>query len=159
EVGEMSPALQVKLLRVLQQREFERVGGNRTIPVNIRVIAATNKEMDAEVKAGRFRSDLYYRLNVVSLAMPPLRERREDIALLVGHFIEKYSKKCAIRPKKVSPDAMACLMNYDWPGNVRELENALERALVIGSSDMLRIEDLPEGILEKDMPNNGDRTK
>jgi Nif-specific regulatory protein len=159
EVGEMSPALQVKLLRVLQQREFERVGGNRTIPVNIRVIAATNKELDAEVKAGRFRSDLYYRLNVVSLAMPPLRERREDIPLLVGHFIEKYSKKCAIRPKKVFPDAMACLMNYDWPGNVRELENALERALVIGSSDMLRIEDLPEGILEKDLPTNGDGTK
>ena len=159
EIGEMSPALQVKLLRVLQQREVERVGGNRTIPVNIRVIAATNKDLDAEVKAGRFRSDLYYRLNVVSLAMPPLRERREDIPLLVGHFIEKYSKKCAIRPKKVSPDAMACLMNYDWPGNVRELENALERALVIGSSDTVRIEDLPEGILEKHLPTNGDGTK
>ena len=155
EIGEMSPSLQVKLLRVLQQREFERIGGNRTIQVNIRVIAATNKDLEAEVKAGGFRKDLYYRLNVVSVLMPPLRERREDIPLLIGYFMEKYSKKCAIRPKKVSPDAMACLMNYDWPGNVRELENAVERALVIGSSDLLRVEDLPEGILEKDLPPNG----
>jgi transcriptional regulator with GAF, ATPase, and Fis domain len=152
EIGEMAPALQVKLLRVLQEREFERVGGTRSIAVDVRIIAATNTDLKAAVKAGAFRNDLYYRLNVVSLVMPPLRERRDDIPLLVGHFVEKYSAKCAIRPKRISPDAMACLVNYDWPGNVRELENAIERALVLGPSDLIRTEDLPEAVLEKDLP-------
>jgi Nif-specific regulatory protein len=152
EIGEMPLSLQVKLLRVLQEREFERVGGTRPISVDVRIIAATNQDLKAAVKAGRFRSDLYYRLNVVSVVMPPLRERREDIPLLAGHFIEKFSKRCSIRPKNFTPDAMACLMNYDWPGNVRELENAIERALVLGHSDLVRSEDLPEAVLERDLP-------
>jgi Nif-specific regulatory protein len=146
----MSGKLQVKLLRVLQEREFERVGGTRTIKVDVRVIAATNKDLAASVKCGEFRRDLYYRLNVVSVVMPPLRERRADIPLLAGHFVEKYSQKFAIRSKRILPDAMACLMNYNWPGNVRELENAIERALVLGSSDLVRIEDLPESVMAKD---------
>ncbi len=152
EIGELSPSLQAKLLRVLQEREIERVGGTRPIFVDIRVIAATNKNLAAAVEAGEFRRDLYYRLKVVALVMPALRERREDIPLLAGHFVEKYSKKCAIRPKNISPEAMACLMNYDWPGNVRELENAIESALVLSPSDVIRIEDLPEALLDKDLP-------
>ena len=150
EIGEMSPKLQVKLLRMLQEREFERVGGNASIKVDVRIIAATNKILAASVKAGEFRRDLYYRLNVVSVVMPPLRERRSDIPLLAGHFVEKYSQKFAIRPKRISPDAMTCLVNYDWPGNVRELENAIERALVLGCSDAVRAEDLPEAVVARD---------
>ncbi len=151
EVGEMSARIQVKLLRVLQEREFERVGGTRTIQVDVRVIAATNKHLAASVKTGEFRRDLYYRLNVVSVVMPPLRERRTDIPLLAGHFVEKYSQKFAIRPKRISPEAMTCLVNYEWPGNVRELENAIERALVLGSFDQVRAEDLPEAVVSRDV--------
>ena len=152
EIGEMSPALQVKLLRVLQEREFERIGGLRPISVDIRLIAATNKNLEEAVKAGAFRQDLYYRLNVVSITMPALRERREDIPTLASYFVGKHSKRCKVKPKEISREAMACLVNYDWPGNVRELENAIERALVLGSSEMIRPEDLPESVLEKDPP-------
>ncbi|HSS96344.1 MAG TPA: sigma 54-interacting transcriptional regulator, partial [Terriglobales bacterium] len=152
EIGEMSAKLQVKLLRVLQEREFERVGGTGTIKVDVRIIAATNKDLAASVKSGEFRNDLYYRLNVVSVVMPPLRERRTDIPLLAGHFVEKYSQKCAIKPKRISSEAMSCLMNYSWPGNVRELENAIERALVLGPSDVVHVEDLPEAVVIRDMP-------
>src|ERR1051326_192106 len=132
EIGNMPVSLQVKLLRVLQEREFERVGGNSTIKVDVRIIAATNKDLAASVKSGEFRRDLYYRLNVVSVVMPPLRERSADIPLLVGHFVEKYSQKFSIKAKRISREAMSSLMNYSWPGNVRELENAIERALVLG---------------------------
>ena len=152
EIGELAPALQVKLLRVLQEREFERLGGTHPISVDIRLIAATNKNLEEAVKAKTFRHDLYYRLNVVSLVMPPLRERREDIAMLADYFVVKYSTKCKLKPKEISPEAMACLVNYDWPGNVRELENTIERALVLSPSDAIRPEDLPESILEKDPP-------
>jgi transcriptional regulator with GAF, ATPase, and Fis domain len=152
EIGELAPALQVKLLRVLQEREFDRVGGTHPISVDIRLIAATNKKLEDAVKAGAFRLDLYYRLNVVSLVMPPLREHPEDIPTLAEYFILKYSKKCKVKPKKLSPDAVACLVNYDWPGNVRELENAIERTLVLCESDEVQPEDLPEAILEKDPP-------
>ena len=152
EIGELAPALQVKLLRVLQEREFERVGGTRPIGVDIRLIAATNKDLGEAVKAKTFRQDLYFRLNVVSLVMPPLRERREDIPMLAGYFIAKHSKKCKVRPKSFSEEAMACLVNYDWPGNVRELENAIERALVMSLSDVILPEDLPESLLEKHAP-------
>ena len=152
EIGELAPALQVKLLRVLQEREFERVGGTRPITVDIRLIAATNRNLETAVKEGKFRLDLYYRLNVVSLVMPPLREHREDISTLAEYFVLKYSKKCKVKPKKLSPDAMTCLVNYDWPGNVRELENAVERALVLCESEAVQPEDLPESILEKDPP-------
>ena len=159
EIGEMSPSLQAKLLRVLQERAIERIGGNRTINIDVRVIAATNKNLAESVKNGSFRRDLYYRLNVVCIVMPALRDRREDIPLLAGHFVEKYSQKCAIKAKRISPDAMACLMNYDWPGNVRELENAIERALVLGPSDLVRMEDLPEALLEKDLPSGATAAK
>jgi transcriptional regulator with GAF, ATPase, and Fis domain len=149
EIGELAPSLQVKLLRVLQEREFERVGGTHPIKVDIRLIAATNRDLNEAVRTGVFRRDLYYRLDVVKLRMPSLRERREDIPLLARHFVQKYSKRCKVKPKPVSREAMACLANHDWPGNVRELENAIERALVLGHSDTLLPEDLPESILER----------
>ena len=149
EIGELAPALQVKLLRVLQEREFERLGGSRPIAVDIRLIAATNKDLTAAVKARTFREDLYYRLNVVSLILPSLRERVEDIPILAEYFIAKFAAKCKVKAKKISPEAMAGLMNYDWPGNVRELENAIERALVLGVSDSIRLEDLPDSVVGK----------
>lgn len=148
EVAELAPTLQAKLLRVLQEREFERVGGTRLIKVNIRLIAATNKDLEEAVKDGSFRQDLYYRLNVVRLVMPPLRERREDIPLLASYFASKYGQKCNRKVTGISAEARAYLMSYDWPGNVRELENAIERAVVLGSSNMIRPEDLPETLLE-----------
>jgi transcriptional regulator with GAF, ATPase, and Fis domain len=151
EIGELAPSLQVKLLRVLQEREFERLGGSRPIAVDIRLIAATNKDLADAVKARAFREDLYYRLNVVSVVVPPLRERPEDIAILAEYFVSKFAVKCKVKAKKISPEAVARLMNYDWPGNVRELENAIERALVLGVSDAIQPEDLPESVLEKDV--------
>ncbi len=150
EIGELAPALQVKLLRVLQEREFERVGGTHPIKVDIRLIAATNRDLNEAVRTGLFRQDLYYRLAVVRLTMPPLRERREDIPMLTRHFVQKYAKRSKVKPKPVSREAMAALVNYEWPGNVRELENAIERALVMGSSDSILLEDLPESLLEQE---------
>ena len=135
EIGELSPALQAKLLRVLQEREFERVGGTRSIAVDFRLVAATNRDLEQAIAAGTFRRDLYYRLNVVSLAVPPLRERPEDIPLLANHFARRHAANMKRRVTGVSPEALACLMAYDWPGNVRELENAIERAVVLGSTD------------------------
>jgi len=155
EIGDMAPALQVKLLRVLQEREFERVGGTRPIPVDVRVIAATNRDLKETVRGGGFRQDLYYRLNVVSLTLPSLRERREDVPMLAEYFVLKCSKKCKVKPRRVSPQAMACLLNYDWPGNVRELENAIGRALVMSLTDEIRPEDLPESVLEKGAGEEG----
>lgn len=152
EIGELAPLMQSKLLRVLQEREFERVGGTRPVSVDIRLIAATNKNLAEAVKAGTFRSDLYYRLNVVSVTMPPLRERREDIPLLASYFINKYAKKFKVKAKGLSEESRACLLNYDWPGNVRELENAIERALVLGSAELILPEDLPESVLERATP-------
>ena len=148
EVGELAPTLQAKLLRVLQEREFERVGGTRTIRVDVRVVAATNRDLEEAVRKGGFRQDLYYRLNVVSFEMPPLRERREDIPLLASYFVAKYAAKFKRRVTGLSPEARACLVNYDWPGNVRELENAVERAVVLGSTDRVLPEDLPETVLD-----------
>ena len=148
EIGELAPALQVKLLRVLQEREFERVGGTHPIKVDIRLIAATNRDLGEAVRLGQFRQDLYYRLAVVKVTMPPLRERREDIPMLTRHFVQKYAKRCKVKAKPVSREAMAALVNHDWPGNVRELENSIERALVLGSSDTVLPEDLPESLLE-----------
>ena len=148
EIGELTPALQVKLLRVLQEREFERVGGTATIKVDLRVIAATNKNLEDAIESGEFRQDLYYRLNVVSLEMPPLRERREDIMLLASYFVDKYGAKCNRKLLGISTDARARLTAYDWPGNVRELENAIERAIVLGTTEVILPEDLPEALLE-----------
>jgi transcriptional regulator with GAF, ATPase, and Fis domain len=148
EVGELASAMQSKLLRALQAREFERVGGTRPIKVDVRVIAATNRELDEEVRARRFREDLFHRLNVVAIEMPPLRERREDIPLLVNHFLGRLAAGADRRIRRVSPAAMLYLTGYDWPGNVRELENTIERALVLGTSGEILPEDLPEPLLE-----------
>ena len=151
EIGELPPPLQVKLLRVLQEREFERVGGTLTIKVDIRLIAATNKNLEEAIVSNEFRQDLFYRLNVVSFEMPALRDRREDIPLLASYFADKYSVKCNRRLKGISAEARACLSAYDWPGNVRELENALERAVVLGTTDLILPEDLPEAVLETEL--------
>jgi Nif-specific regulatory protein len=137
EIGELPPPLQVKLLRVLQEREFERVGGTLTIKADVRVIAATNKNLEDAMAAGNFRHDLYYRLNVVSLEMPALRERREDIMLLASYFAEKYAAKCNRKLKEISSAVRASLLSYNWPGNVRELENTIERAVVLGTTDWI----------------------
>jgi Nif-specific regulatory protein len=149
EIGELALAMQAKLLRVLQEREFERVGGTRPIKLDIRLIAATNRDLKEASRTGTFRPDLYYRLNVVSLRMPALRERREDIPFLAAFFAANYSEKVKRRVSGISPQARACLMRYDWPGNVRELENAIERAVVLGSTESILPEDLPESILEE----------
>jgi transcriptional regulator with GAF, ATPase, and Fis domain len=159
EVGEMATLLQTKLLRVLQEREFERVGGTRTIKVDIRLIAATNRDLEEAIKQGIFRQDLYYRLNVVSIRMPPLRERREDIPLLASYFAAKYSGKCKPHAMGISAAARQLLSHYDWPGNVRELENAIERAVVLGSSDLILPEDLPEALLETEVSPSVGATK
>jgi Nif-specific regulatory protein len=148
EIGELSPLLQAKLLRVLQQREMERVGGTKTIKLDIRVIAATNRDLDDAVKKGAFRQDLYYRLNVVVLKAPTLRERPEDVLPLAEHFVRKYAQDCGRKIIGLAPDARAYLQSYSWPGNVRELENAIERAVVLGSSDSILAEDLPDQIRE-----------
>jgi Nif-specific regulatory protein len=148
EVGDLALSLQAKLLRVLQEREFERVGGTRPLRVDLRLVAATNRDLAAAVKAGSFRDDLYYRLDVVSISLPPLRERREDIPLLAGYFAARHARRMNRAARGISPEARSCLLAYDWPGNVRELENAIERAVVLGAGDVLRPEDLPESVLE-----------
>jgi Nif-specific regulatory protein len=149
EIGELALPMQAKLLRVLQEREFERVGGTRPIKLDVRLIAATNRDLKEASRTGAFRSDLYYRLNVVSLQMPALRERREDIPLLAAFFAARHGEKVKRRVAGISPEARACLMRYDWPGNVRELENAIERAVVLGSTEVILAEDLPDSILEE----------
>jgi two-component system NtrC family response regulator len=144
EVAEMSPSVQVTLLRVLQNREFERVGGNKTIKVDVRVIAATNKDLMEEIGKGHFREDLYYRLNVVHIEVPPLRDRKEDLPLLIRYFLERFAKE--MKKKEVptlAPEVMGALLAYDWPGNVRELENMLERAIILSSKPIIHLEDLP----------------
>jgi transcriptional regulator with GAF, ATPase, and Fis domain len=149
EIGELAPAVQVKLLRVLQEREFERLGGTHSIKVDIRVIAATNRDLKEAVRHGEFRQDLYYRLAVVNIVMPTLRDRKEDIPMLTRHFVKKYAERCHVKEKLISREAMSALVSYDWPGNVRELENAMERALVMGSSDTVLLEDLPDSLREQ----------
>jgi len=148
EIGELPMTMQAKLLRVLQQREFERLGGTRPVKLHARVLAATNKDLEAAIKGGEFRQDLYYRLNVVSIPVPPLRKHREDIPLLAIYFATRYAQRCNRSFKGITSQARDVLMNYDWPGNVRELENAIEHAIVLGASDEIRPEDLPEALLE-----------
>jgi Nif-specific regulatory protein len=148
EIGELSAPVQVKLLRVLQEREFERVGGTRTIKVDIRLLSATNRNLEDLIAQGVFRKDLFYRLNVLKLEMPPLRQRQEDIPLLAKYFAVKYGEKCNHKITSISLEAQKRLLSYDWPGNVRELENAIERAIVLGTTDVILVEDLPEVILE-----------
>lgn len=152
ELAELAPELQVKLLRVLQEREFERVGGTRTIKVNVRVIAATDRDLEEAIRQGRFRHELYYRLNVVSIESPPLRRRADDIVPLANYFAVRYASRYNSSIRGISPEAGTCLRQYDWPGNVRELQNAIERAVVLGESDLILPEDLPESILEAHPP-------
>jgi transcriptional regulator with GAF, ATPase, and Fis domain len=147
EVGELSPAVQVKLLRVLQEREFERVGGTRTLTVDIRLIAASNRDLENEVKERRFRQDLFFRLNVVPLALPSLRERTEDIPLLAAHFATKSAEKHGQPTPELAPELIEVLQEYEWPGNVRELENLIERLVVLSNSPMLGVEFVPEKML------------
>jgi len=158
EVAELPLTVQAKMLRVLQEREFNRLGSTRSIKVNLRVIAATNKDLRAAVAAGSFRDDLWHRLNVVALRMPPLRERREDIPLLANFFLARSSQRCERRVLGMTHEARELIQQYDWPGNVRELENAIERALVLGSDSEIQVNDLPETIWESAPASTGSFT-
>ena len=149
EIGEVSTAVQVSLLRVLQEKKVRPVGDTRETEVNVRVIAATNKKLEEAIKNKTFRADLYYRLNVISITMPPLREIREDIPLLISHLIKKHRSKASTTVPEVSPEAMALLMGYRWPGNVRQLENVFERAFALGVKDVLDVQDLPNEIAQQ----------
>jgi two-component system response regulator PilR (NtrC family) len=144
EVGELRRELQVKLLRVLQEREILRVGGTEAVPVDVRVVAATNRDLEREVREGRFREDLFYRLNVIPIALPPLRERRTDIPLLVEHFLAKHGEPG--RPRRIAPEALEALVGYSWPGNVRELESVVERTLLLADGDVVGLDDLPPAV-------------
>jgi DNA-binding NtrC family response regulator len=148
EIGEMSPKLQVKLLRVLQERKFERVGSSRTIEVDVRVIAATNQDLDQAVAAGKFRQDLFYRLNVIPFYVPPLRERDGDVAMLIYYFLQQHCQKKDLPFKKISKAALTALQYYDWPGNVRELENVMERLVILTDGDEIQVDDLPPRMRE-----------
>ncbi|OHE22487.1 MAG: two-component system response regulator [Syntrophobacterales bacterium RBG_19FT_COMBO_59_10] len=156
EIGEMSPALQAKLLRVLQEKEFEPLGSDRTAKVDIRVIAATNRDLEKDVREGRFREDLYYRLNVVPIVMPPLRERREDIPLLAEYFLALCREKNRKAVKEISGKAIDALVRYDWPGNIRELENSIERAVIMAREDVIGTADFPPQIRKLSMEEEKD---
>lgn len=156
EIGSISLMMQVELLRVIETKQFNRVGGNELIKSNFRVITATNESLEDLVKAGKFREDLYYRLNVFNILIPPLRERRDDIPLLVNFFIKKFSCAMNKKIKNISKEAMDFLMNYQWPGNVRELENAIERAMVVGKSDSITVDDLPFHVSRNNLELPGD---
>lgn len=144
EIADMSPSLQVKILRVLQDRAFERIGGVKTIRVDIRVLAATNQDLESLVSQGRFREDLFYRLNVIPIRIPPLRERASDIPLLAAHFLQEFSRKKKKPLKRLSPEVMDLLLRYPWPGNVRELENLMERLVILSEGEVVEVNDLPE---------------
>ncbi|MBX7151596.1 sigma-54 dependent transcriptional regulator [bacterium] len=152
EVGDMSLKVQAKVLRVLQEGEFEKVGGTKTIKVDVRVIAATNKDLKAEVERNTFREDLYFRLNVVPIFMPPLRERKDDITILLDYFLKQVCDETGLRPKKFSDDALAALVRYAWPGNIRELRNLVERVMILSSDEKIEVSDLPQAVLEKNVP-------
>jgi len=152
EIGEISPAIQVKLLRFLQEHEFERVGGTQTLRVDVRVIAATNRNLTEEVTKGRFREDLFYRLNVVSLEMPPLRDRRTDIPALARFFLDRYTKENDKVIDGFANETLELLVAYDWPGNVRELENAVERAVVLATGPILEVKHLPPNVRPRVTP-------
>lgn len=152
EIGEVPPAVQVKLLRILQEETFERLGSNKTIKVDVRIIAATNKDLSAMVKQGRFREDLYWRLNVISLQLPALKDRREDVPNLVQHFINRFSHKNAKDMKGIESKAMEILLGYEWPGNVRELENVIERSVVLDRDGIIGADDLPSELQSASIP-------
>ena len=152
EIGEVSPPTQILLLRVLQDHRFERVGGEETLGVNVRVIAATNKNLTEEMKKGTFREDLYYRLNVIPIFVPPLRERKDDIPLLASHFLSKFSHERGKEVTSFSPEVMEIFLGHSWPGNVRELENVTDHAIIIAKQDMILPKDLPQSLLQKPLP-------
>jgi len=156
EIGSISLKMQIELLRVVETKQFNRVGGNELIKSDFRVITATNEPLEELVKAGKFREDLYYRLNVFSIIIPPLRERRPDIPLLASFFINKFSTVMNKPIKKVSKEAMEFLTNHDWPGNVRELENAIERAMVVGKTNSIAVDDLPFHLSNNNFEFNSD---
>lgn len=149
EIGDLSAAVQTKLLRVLETREFERVGGNKTYTMDARIIAATNKNLENEISSGRFREDLFYRINVININLPPLRERKDDLPLLVTHFIEEFNKKFDKKIKQFSSPAYDILMEYDWPGNIRELENVIEHCFILCNNDIIQVDCLPKRLREK----------
>jgi DNA-binding NtrC family response regulator len=149
EIGEMSPALQVKLLRVLQEKKFERVGGTKTIHVDVRITAATNKNLTTAINKGKFREDLYYRLNVIPMKVPPLKQRKSDIPLLIDHFLKKFQKGAEKKITGFSPEVMDAMLKYDWPGNVRELENVIKRLTILCDDEVVTVDDLPEHIPHK----------
>ena len=155
EIGDISPLMQVRLLRVIQEREVQRVGSNQTLSVDVRLIAATHRNLAEEVSAGRFRQDLYYRLNVVTIDMPPLRQRREDIPQLAQHFLKRYAERNRKTVQGFTPQAMDLLIHYDWPGNIRELENAVERAVVLLTGDYISERELPLAIAGAPLPVTG----
>ena len=152
EIGDISPNMQLKRLRVLQEGEFERVGGTETIKVDVRIIAATNRDLEDMMKKGKFRQDLYYRLNVIPIEVPPLRERRDDIPLLITHFLTKFAKQFNKTIDVIEDEAMQYLQNYSWPGNIRELENLLERAVVLNKTGRLTLKDFPHYIVQQEIP-------
>jgi Nif-specific regulatory protein len=155
EIGELDPSLQVKLLRVLQEREFERVGGTKTIKVDVRIIAASNRDLEKATREGKFREDLFYRLNVIPVHIPSLGERTEDIPLLIDYFMHKFSRKRKREPLKFSPEATGCLLSYRWPGNVRELENLIERLTILVSENTVDVSDLPEKFRQATVTETG----
>ncbi len=156
EIGDMSLKTQAKILRILQEHKFERVGGNRTIEVNVRVIAATNKNLEEEIKEGNFREDLYFRLNVLPFVVPSLRSRKDDIPRLVKHFLQYFCSKESREIKNVSPEALEALTQYNWPGNVRELKNLIERLVIMTPSQVIGINDLPHAINQKKLPKTAE---
>jgi DNA-binding NtrC family response regulator len=156
EVGDMPLAMQAKLLRVLQEREIERVGGTRTIRLDVRIVAASNVDLRQAVERDQFRADLYYRLNVVPITVPPLRQRRSDVALLVDHFVKRYTRELGKRIDGVTPEALAALSEYQWPGNIRELQNVIERAVALVESGPIGLNDLPTDVL---LPDHRGRVK
>jgi transcriptional regulator with PAS, ATPase and Fis domain len=156
EIGNIDMKTQMDLLRVIETRQFSRVGGNEVIKVDFRIICATNKDLEKAIKESSFREDLYYRLNVFTVFLPPLRERKSDIPLLSNYFVKKYARAMAKPIANISPEAMDVLVRYNWPGNVRELENSIERAMVVGRPPAIRPEDLPFGLTEKnEIPHSG----
>lgn len=154
EIGEIDPSTQIKLLRVLQEREFEKVGGEKTIKTDVRVIAATNRNLETEIQEGRFREDLYYRLNVVRLEVPPLRERKEDLFLLATEFLSRFAKENGKEIEGFSNDAKSAISNYDWPGNIRELQNCVESAVVMCRNNLIELSDLPSSVSKAKKENS-----
>ncbi len=151
EIGDMSPSLQVKVLRVIQERQFERIGGMKTLDADVRIIAATNKDLEKAVAENQFREDLYYRINVIPITLPPLRVRKEDLPVLIGDFLTMFNKQKRRNVQGLTSDAMACMLNYSWPGNVRELQNIMEMLVVIKGEGYIEIEDLPEKVRSHSM--------